>query len=166
MLGDTLKVWATLESFVPTHIRSLGISNVTVGYLEVLFPLLKVKPTVVQNALTSAPSYDASVRKFCKANEILYQAFRIVKNCPLFTSPVVAKLALLASVSDYVVVCSLLLGFGGISILNGTKKEHKMKEDIVGLVVLEAWKLQHRDEWNDAVADFNTLIKEDRCHKS
>ncbi|MCJ1395490.1 hypothetical protein MMC18_008376 [Xylographa bjoerkii] len=48
-LKDTLVVWKVFETYVPSRITTLGISNVDLPTLQKLYDSAKVKPALVQN---------------------------------------------------------------------------------------------------------------------
>ena len=63
---ETIQGWRILEEFVPSRIRSLGISNVSLPVLQAIVAAVKVKPTMVQNRFYPDTRYDVPLRKFCQ----------------------------------------------------------------------------------------------------
>jgi diketogulonate reductase-like aldo/keto reductase len=46
-MAETLQAWSVLETYVPTLIRALGISNVSLPVLQALYTHSTIKPSVV-----------------------------------------------------------------------------------------------------------------------
>lgn len=131
---DTMAVWKALESYVPSSVRHLGISNVTLDGLRVLMMSANIKPAVVQNPWCRQTGYATELREFCMEQGIIFQAFwTLSANSSLMLHEHVLKLANSAQVSKPAAVYSLILGFGNISILDGTSSETHMREDLAGI---------------------------------
>ena len=74
-----LMVWAEMESIFKDGLtRSLGVSNVNIEQLKILYEESEIKPTFVQNRCFAQMGWDWEVRKFCRENEILYQGFSLL----------------------------------------------------------------------------------------
>jgi diketogulonate reductase-like aldo/keto reductase len=75
--AETLAAWRALEVIAERGAaRQLGISNCySLKSLEALYLAARVKPAVVQNRFHKATGYDAGIRKFCRAQGIVYQSF-------------------------------------------------------------------------------------------
>ncbi|HEX7153764.1 MAG TPA: aldo/keto reductase [Thermoanaerobaculia bacterium] len=72
-------VWRTMEALHGEgKTRFLGISNVALDQLELLVGLAEVKPAFVQNRCFASLRWDADVRSFCRANDIVYQGFSLL----------------------------------------------------------------------------------------
>ncbi|WYZ37512.1 hypothetical protein EsH8_II_001018 [Colletotrichum jinshuiense] len=138
--SDTLLAWRALESYVPHRIRTLGISNVDLAELRDLCNDAAVKPVVVQNRLNPKEAYNTPVRVFCRDRGINFQSFwTLTANPPLVKSDVVGSVAAGAGVSNEVAMYGLVLGLGGVSVLDGTTNEVRMKEDLEGVEKVAAW---------------------------
>ena len=82
-LLDTLRAWHALEEVVPHPVRYLGISNVGMNNLKLLYDLMEIKPAVKQNCFCREQGgYDARLRGFCMQKGIVYQAWGILKKNP------------------------------------------------------------------------------------
>lgn len=97
---STLEVWDYISSLVPHPVRHLGISNVSLPMLELLYEHMRVKPSIVQNAFHGGRGYDVELRAFCKDKGITYQGFWVLKkNASLLQSLPVKACADAADVS-------------------------------------------------------------------
>jgi diketogulonate reductase-like aldo/keto reductase len=77
---ETLDIWRAMESVAKRNrISNLGISNVTIGQLELVWNHATQRPSVVQNRFWSHNLYDRDVREFCATNNVVYQAFWVLK---------------------------------------------------------------------------------------
>ena len=120
-LALTMEAWSAMSKHVPTSVRTLGISNVTLPVLEALYERASVKPVVVQNRFHAATGYDVALRAFCTEHGITYQSFwTLTGNPSLLVARVVVDFARAVGVAREVALYSLVLSLGGISILNGT----------------------------------------------
>lgn len=79
-LGDAdREVWRAMEEqHAAGKTRYLGVSNVALDQLEMLFEFAKVKPMFVQNRCYARMAWDYHVRAFCRANGIIYQGFSLL----------------------------------------------------------------------------------------
>ncbi|KAK6354119.1 hypothetical protein TWF730_008539 [Orbilia blumenaviensis] len=78
----TLVACKVLEQHIPHTMRHWGISNVKLPLLKWLaeHPKITIKPKIVQNRFSASNNYDKDVRKYCRENNITYQAFGVLKN--------------------------------------------------------------------------------------
>ena len=72
---EDVAVWRAMESL---PVRFLGVSNVALDQLEALWHLAAVKPKFVQNRCFAATGWDAEVRAFCRAHDMVYQGFSLL----------------------------------------------------------------------------------------
>ena len=72
---DDVAVWRAMESL---PVRHLGVSNVALDQLEALYELAAIKPAFVQNRCFAATRWDAAIRDFCRAHDIVYQGFSLL----------------------------------------------------------------------------------------
>jgi diketogulonate reductase-like aldo/keto reductase len=161
-IQDTLTVWRTLESYAPSKIRNLGISNATLEDIEAVFNDASLKPAVVQNRFYRDTAYEVDLRAFCRSKGIVFQSFwTITANKPLAQSPPVAKVAQGAVVGIVPAYYALVLGLDGTTILDGTTKEVHMRDDLEGIEKIGAWADgDGASEWAAALAQFKQLIRE------
>lgn len=154
----TLQAWQVLESYVPVQIRSLGISNVSLPMLEMLYNNSSVKPKVVQNRFYAATRYDGALRKFCKEREIVYESFWTLTGNPklLNNQRLIASLANSAGVSREVALYSLVMSLGIVP-LNGTMSRERMREDLNGIVRVKEWGEANKGRWEAIVSEFQEL---------
>lgn len=127
--SEPLEAWKTMESYVPHKVRYLGISNIySLGTLRRLFKNATIKPSVVENRFTAATAYDSEIRGFCNEEGIVYESFwTLTGNPQLLATKEVMLLAEKTGVSREVALYSLVVGQGGISVLDGTTNEGRMK---------------------------------------
>lgn len=160
-LATTLEAWETLSAFVPTSIRTLGISNVTLPVLKALYNSVNVKPKVVQNRFHAATGYDREIRAFCKERSIIYEGFwTLTRNPHLVGSEFVEDVAERIGVERQAALYGLIGGLGGTKVLNGTTSEHRMAADLNGVERLRRWAAEesNEDTWKEMVQSFGKLI--------
>ncbi|KAM3506850.1 hypothetical protein MY10362_002102 [Beauveria mimosiformis] len=161
-LDDTIVAWKTLEGYHPHTIRNLGISNATLGIIEALNSRVTVKPAIVQNRFYPDTDYEAGLRVFCKEHNVKFQSFwTIGANPHLIKSQPVMNVVQGSGVGVVSAYYALVMGLGGITILDGTTKEAHMKEDLEGLERVGAWADGDGEAtWKKALGEFKQLIKE------
>lgn len=155
---DNYVAWNVLESFVPHTVRSLGISNTSLPVLEAIYKTANVKPAIVQNRFHKETSFDNDIRGFCKAHNILYQAFGVLRSNPgLLASEVVASVAESLRVEKELALYVLVLCLGNIQILDGTTQPQRMRDDLK--VTTEIFTDQKRSiELNSSVRIFKKFL--------
>ncbi|KAI0137303.1 putative aldo-keto reductase [Xylariales sp. AK1849] len=164
-IPDTLTVWKTLSSYVPSRIHHLGIANTPPQVLEYLFasPDVTVKPAVVQNRFYGDTEYEVPLRAFCRENGAVFQTFWTLSGNPkLVRGDVVAGLAKAAGVEKEVAYYALVLGLEGTTILDGTSDEEHMKADLEGIEKIGSWaEGEGKEVWPEALGKFKRLIGEE-----
>lgn len=164
----TLQAWKILESYVPTRIRHLGISNVTLPVLEAIYNSSSsssassggIKPTVVQNRFYADTAYDVPLRRFCAERGIQYQSFWTLTGNPrLARSMPVRAVAEKAEVGVPVALYALVMELG-VTVLNGTTNQERMREDLDGVMKVKAWAEENAGVWEEQIAAFKALIGE------
>lgn len=74
--------WEAWEAMEGLHdrglVRLLGVSNVTLPQLQMLFQRARVRPRFVQNRCFAVLGWDRDVRAFCAANGAVYQGFSLL----------------------------------------------------------------------------------------
>ncbi len=81
-VGLTAADWAAWRAMETIHdsgrARLLGVSNVSLEQLELLFQEARVNPRFVQNRCFASSGWDGRVREFCAENGIVYQGFSLL----------------------------------------------------------------------------------------
>lgn len=163
-LEQTLEAWTTLEEFFPHKIRSLGICNTSLLVLQVLYKVeaITVKPSVVQNRFQKSNGYDLGLRRYCREKGIIYQTFGVLKSNPeLLDSNVVTEIAALYAESKQATLYQLMLGLGGVAVLNGTTDQTRMDEDIKAVMRQQQQLLGDSDRksnWLSALMRFQAMV--------
>ena len=162
-INDTMQAWRTLESYVPSKIKHLGISNVDLLTLKEVFLRAAIKPSIVQNRFHSLSSYDSKVRMFCTANDIVYQAFWILSaNKDLLQSRAILNLAFYTGTSPAAALYALVMSLGIVA-LNGTTSEQRMKADMADVKCIHEWTESNRKEWDHVRDDFKKILELRDC---
>ncbi|KAJ5775042.1 uncharacterized protein N7511_000053 [Penicillium nucicola] len=159
-LAQTLEAWQALETYVPHRIRNLGISNCTMPMLRELCnsSMTTVKPSVVQNRFHEDTLFDVPMRAFCRDNQVVYQGFwTLTANPDLVRSLPVQQLARHVRITPAAAFYALIIGLGNLTVLNGTKNESRMKEDLAAPKQVEEFTQKQPDEWKQILADFQGL---------
>ncbi|KAJ5177294.1 uncharacterized protein N7482_003171 [Penicillium canariense] len=160
-IDQTLEAWLALETYVPHRIRNLGISNCSLPVLHELFmaPEVKVKPAVVQNRFYEDTLFDTDLRIFCRENQVIYQSFwTLTANPDLVRSDPVQQLATLVQISPASALYTLVMGLGDIVVLNGTKNEGRMKEDLAAPLAVKEFTRTHPAQWQQLLTGFRGMV--------
>jgi len=128
--GDA-ETWQAMEALQRTgKARLIGVSNVSLRQLEMLFRGAAVKPAFVQNRCFARDGWDADVRTFCGEHGIAYQGFSLLTaNARALSSAAVADIARRAGCTVPQVVFRFATQVGMIA-LTGTTSEAHMGEDL------------------------------------
>ena len=79
LLPGDLEVWREMESLHHEgKIINLGISNVNIDQLKILYEKATIKPAFVQNRCYAEEGWDKEIREFCFKNNIIYQGFSLL----------------------------------------------------------------------------------------
>lgn len=169
-LDETLEVWRTLETYVPQHIRNLGISNTDVAtYRALSGPRpdattvgTTVKPAVVQNRFYGETGYEAQLRQMCAVSGAVFQAFwTLLPNPSLLNSKSVLDIAQEAGVVPIAAYYSLILGLGATSVLDGTTDEKHMSQDLEGVARVGVWaESDGTHTWSQALGAFKKRVNQ------
>ncbi|TKA80894.1 hypothetical protein B0A55_01665 [Friedmanniomyces simplex] len=145
--SQTLEAWQTMESFVPEHVRTIGVSNVYhLPVLSALHDFASIKPTVVQNRFYRDTGYDKDIRAFCEEKGMTYQSFwTLTANPDLLRSQPVQHIAACVGVTIPVALYGLVLSLGNTSIMDGTTNVEHMNADLNGVQAVQSW-LRANDE--------------------
>ena len=160
----TLEAWSALETYVPHRIRNLGISNCSLPVLRELIdsPQIKVKPAVVQNRFYKDTLFDVSLRAFCRHRQIIYQSFwTLTANPDLVRSTPVQQLAARTNISPAAALYALVMGLSYVTVLNGTKDEGRMREDLAAPTRVEEFTQAQPEQWRQILKGFRALIEEE-----
>ena len=126
---DDWQVWREMEAIHKEgRIFHLGVSNVSIEQLKVLFDGAKVNPTFVQNRCFAQQGWDKEVRIFCQENGIMYQGFSLLTANP-FVLPAVQQIAEKNNKTPAQVLFRFSMHIG-ILPLTGTTSQIHMKEDL------------------------------------
>ncbi|KAF1936258.1 aldo-keto reductase-like protein [Clathrospora elynae] len=155
---QTLQAWKLLESYVPTQIRSLGISNVTLPVLQAIYEHATVKPSVVQNRFYPQTRYDVPLRSFCRERNITYQSFwTLTGNPALLVSNPVTALSQAMDIEPPVALYALVIDLG-IMVLNGSTSIDHMRADLDGIQTVREWAILHPRDWKTISEAFKDLV--------
>jgi diketogulonate reductase-like aldo/keto reductase len=81
------KVWREMEAIQREgKTKYLGVSNVSLDQLNILYEGASIKPTFVQNRCFAQLGWDMHIRDFCTNNNILYQGFSLLTANPFVLS--------------------------------------------------------------------------------
>ncbi|ERF74712.1 hypothetical protein EPUS_00842 [Endocarpon pusillum Z07020] len=163
-VADTLAAWNVLEKFVPHRIRHLGISNINLNNLEIIYELVHIKPAVVQNRFYSRTHFDRDIRNFCVEKNMVYQAYWVLKGNPaLLQSAPVLRIAQELAIQKEAALYCLVLGLDGVVVLNGTTKAERMRADVDAINKWRSWWTEGENEqiWENILADFKILTDEE-----
>jgi len=162
-LSQTLEAWHALETYVPHRIRNLGISNCTLPMLRELCTSNQttVKPSVVQNRFYEDTLFDVPLRAFCRENQVIYQSFwTLTANPDLVRSGPVQQLARHVNITPAAAFYTLVMGLKDVTVLNGTKNDERMKEDLAAPKQVEDFIQRQPELWQQILSEFRDLIGE------
>jgi diketogulonate reductase-like aldo/keto reductase len=125
------ETWQAMERLhAAGKTRLLGVSNVNLGQLEILWDASSVKPAIVQNRCFAAMGWDYSVREFCHRHDILYQGFSLLTANPeVLAHPRVREIASRTGRTIPQVIFRFALQIGMVA-LTGTTSAAHMREDL------------------------------------
>ena len=161
-LASTLEAWEALSSFVPSSVRALGVSNITLSVLDVLCRRAVLIVSVVHNRFHPATDYDGPLRAFCKEKHIVYEGFSVLTaNQSLLASPSVTEFAQRIGISKQAALYALVGSLSNTVVLNGTKDELRMREDLNGIGQVRRWAASscNREEWASVMQGFKQLLE-------
>jgi len=131
LVEDDWSAWHAMEQIhdsKQTHL--LGVSNVSLGQLQALHAGARVKPRFVQNRCYAVRGWDRQVRKFCAANNIIYQGFSLLTaNRDALTNPTIARIAQAHGRSVNQIVFRFALDVGMLPLTGTTNADH-MRTDL------------------------------------
>jgi len=126
--------WAAWRAMEKIHesgrVGLLGVSNVSLDQLEILYKEAKLKPRFVQNRCYAVSGWDRAVRAFCKTNSIVYQGFSLLTaNRSVLASQQLATLAQRHRCSTAQLIFRFAIGEGIIPLTGTTDAQH-MQQDL------------------------------------
>ena len=133
-----MQAWAAMESiYRQGGARQLGISNCYDPELLIqIHGDAAVKPVAVQNRFYADTGYDAKIRRWCKANGLIYQSFwTLTANPHILGSRVFRELAQRYGKTGPQLLFRYLNQTGVVP-LTGTCSEQHMQEDLASRDVL------------------------------
>lgn len=123
------EVWRQMEAIQKDgRTLHLGISNVTIKQLKLLFEGVRTKPTFVQNRCFAQQGWDKDVRAFCKKNNIIYQGFSLL-TANAFIIPRIHHIAERMRKTPAQIILKFTQQVGMLP-LTGTTSDIHMKEDL------------------------------------
>jgi diketogulonate reductase-like aldo/keto reductase len=128
---DDVAAWRAMEAIHDSgRARMLGVSNVSLDQLQLLFQKARVKPRFVQNRCYASTGWDLHVRRFCSANDITYQGFSLLTaNRGVLGHRDVVRIAERHSRTASQIIFRFALDVGMIALTGTTDSEH-MREDL------------------------------------
>jgi diketogulonate reductase-like aldo/keto reductase len=128
---DDWEAWRAMEKMHDSgQARLLGVSNVGLGQLQLLWREVRVRPRFVQNRCYSSLGWDRAIRAFCSAHDIVYQGFSLLTaNREVLTHPEIAQMAARHGCGASQIVFRFALEVGMIP-LTGTSDSQHMREDL------------------------------------
>ena len=128
---DDWAAWRRMEQIYESgRTRLLGVSNVSLEQLQTLCKDAKVRPYFVQNRCYAVRGWDREVRKFCRAEGLVYQGFSLLTaNRAVVAGEQLAKIAQRHRCSPAQVVFSFALSVGMVPLTGTTDAQH-MKSDL------------------------------------
>ncbi len=120
-------VWRAMEQL---PVRQLGISNVTLDQLQLLWTFAKKKPAFVQNRCFARTRWDAAIRAFCREKGIVYQGFSLLTaNVVELQSPRFRAIVARTGRTPAQVVFRFAIQTGMLPLTGTTDPQH-MREDL------------------------------------
>ena len=126
--------WAAWRAMETLHdsgrARLLGVSNVSLQQLELLFQGARVKPRFVQNRCYASSGWDRRVREFCAEHGLIYQGFSLLTgNRALIGRSELVQIAQRHGRTISQIIFRFALDVGMIPLPGTTNPDH-MREDL------------------------------------
>jgi diketogulonate reductase-like aldo/keto reductase len=113
--------------------RLLGVSNVSLGHLELMEATRAELPAFVQNRCFARLGWDREVRQFCNARKITYQGFSLLTANPeVLQHPPFIALSAEMKATPAQVIFSFSRAIGMLP-LTGTSNTEHMQQDLASL---------------------------------
>jgi diketogulonate reductase-like aldo/keto reductase len=125
------QVWRAMEELQQSgKTKLIGVSNISIEQLALLFRDASVKPAMVQNRCFAATGWDREVRAFCREHGIGYQGFSLLTaNGRELGSDAIRSIARRTGYTLPQLVFRFALEVGMIP-LTGTSSAEHMREDL------------------------------------
>jgi len=125
------EAWHAMESIRDSGRASLlGVSNVSADQLAALCKGARIKPSFVQNRCYAERGWDRDIRRFCKANGLVYQGFSLLTaNGDALGHPTLLRIAERHGRTPAQIVFRFALDAGMIT-LTGTTDLGHMRADL------------------------------------
>jgi len=142
--GTWQESWRALEKeYAEGRVQSIGVSNFHLELLKELESFATVLPHAVQNWGEPGTQLDTEVRRWCKANEVIYQPYASLRNLSSMSKEMREKLSRIArnhDKSEHAVALRFFLQTGASAIPRSNKPDHLAQN-------LEAfsWSLENED---------------------
>jgi diketogulonate reductase-like aldo/keto reductase len=129
--ADDWEAWRAMEQLHDRGaVRRLGVSNVSLRQLEEFSAKSRIRPAFVQNRCYASTGWDREVRRFCGANQIIYQGFSLLTaNQAVLVHSKVLELARTHGRTPSQIVFRFALEVGMLPLTGTTSAEH-MREDL------------------------------------
>jgi diketogulonate reductase-like aldo/keto reductase len=129
--ADDWAAWRAMERMHDSgRVRLLGVSNVSLGQIQLLVREARVRPRFVQNRCYASLGWDRAIREFCAAHDIVYQGFSLLTaNREALAHPDMARIAGRHGRTASQIVFRFALEVGMIP-LTGTSNPQHMREDL------------------------------------
>lgn len=123
--------WRAIEAIHDSgRTRLLGISNVSLEQLQTLYRQARIKPRFVQNRCYAIQGWDRAVRKFCLANNIVYQGFSLLTaNRDVLASSEFVRIAKRYKMTVSQIAFRFALDVGMLPLTGTTNADH-MRDDL------------------------------------
>ncbi len=128
---DDWEAWQAMEEIHDSgRVRMLGVSNVNIDQLRLLYQKSRIQPHFVQNRCYAVRGWDRHVREFCKDNGIVYQGFSLLTaNRDLLASAEMAKIAKHYGRTASQIAFRFSLDIGMLPLTGTTNADH-MRDDL------------------------------------
>ena len=109
-------------------VRYLGVSNMSLNQLQIIFEGARIKPRFIQNRCFASQGWDRDVRQYCKEKDITYQGFSLLTANP-YVMPAIMPIANRLNMTPAQVLFRFAQQIGMIP-LTGTSSSQHMSEDL------------------------------------
>ncbi len=125
------EAWRAMEALAKRGVvRSLGVSNISLEQLRLLYDAAEVRPRFVQNRCYARTGWDRGVRAYCAERGLIYQGFSLLTaNTRELTQAPIAHAAARVERSPAEVVFRFALAVGMLP-LTGTSNPEHMRLDL------------------------------------
>lgn len=131
LTDDDWSAWRAMEILCDSgRALALGVSNVSVNQLEILYQQARIKPRFVQNRCYAVDGWDVNVRRFCQAEGLIYQGFSLLTaNTAVLGDRELVKIAKRIGKTVNQIVFRFAIDIGILPLTGTTNPEH-MQQDL------------------------------------